>query len=50
MNIQNIKDRIRTIPDFPSPGIQFKDITPLLPHVFQDLGDLPRRAENFEGF
>jgi len=31
---QSIKDillkKIRTIPDFPKPGIQFKDITPLL--------------------
>jgi adenine phosphoribosyltransferase len=25
-----IKNRIRNIPDFPKPGIQFKDITPLL--------------------
>ena len=25
-----IKSRIRTIPDWPSPGIQFRDITPLL--------------------
>jgi adenine phosphoribosyltransferase len=30
MTIQDISDRIRTIPDFPKPGIQFKDITPLL--------------------
>lgn len=26
----NIEQHIRTIPDFPKPGIQFKDITPLL--------------------
>ena len=26
----NIKDHIRTVPDFPIPGILFKDITPLL--------------------
>ena len=25
-----IKSRIRTIPDYPKPGIQFRDITPLL--------------------
>ena len=25
-----LEDKIRTIPDFPKPGIQFKDITPLL--------------------
>jgi adenine phosphoribosyltransferase len=28
----NLKDHIRTIPDFPKPGIQFRDITPLLAH------------------
>jgi len=27
---KTIQDAIRTIPDFPKPGIQFKDITPLL--------------------
>jgi adenine phosphoribosyltransferase (EC 2.4.2.7) len=26
----NLADLIRNIPDFPIPGIQFKDITPLL--------------------
>jgi len=26
----NIKDAIRTIPDHPRPGIQFRDITTLL--------------------
>jgi len=30
MTVQDLSDRIRTIPDFPKPGIQFKDITPLL--------------------
>lgn len=28
--MQRLKDKIRNIPDFPKPGIQFKDITPLL--------------------
>ena len=28
--IQLIRDRIRDVPDFPKPGILFKDITPLL--------------------
>ncbi|REL38225.1 adenine phosphoribosyltransferase [Rhodohalobacter sp. SW132] len=28
--LQRIHDKIRTIPDFPKPGIQFKDFTPLL--------------------
>lgn len=30
MTIQDISSRIRNIPDFPKPGILFKDITPLL--------------------
>ena len=28
----DLKEYIRTIPDFPKPGIQFRDITPLLSH------------------
>ena len=27
-----LEQAVRTIPDFPKPGIQFKDITPLLGH------------------
>jgi adenine phosphoribosyltransferase len=30
MNVDNLNAYIRNIPDFPKPGIQFKDITPLL--------------------
>lgn len=30
MTIDKIKSLIRTIPDVPSPGIMFRDITPLL--------------------
>jgi adenine phosphoribosyltransferase len=30
MNIEELKEYIRDIPDFPKPGIIFKDITPLL--------------------
>ena len=30
IDLQRIRDRIRDIPDFPKPGIVFKDITPLL--------------------
>src|ERR1051326_7038916 len=29
----NIKDAIRTIPDYPKPGIMFRDITTLLGHA-----------------
>lgn len=31
--IQQISARVRNIPDFPKPGIQFKDITPLVGDV-----------------
>jgi adenine phosphoribosyltransferase len=36
-NELDLKDHIRSIPDFPKPGILFRDITPLLadPAVFQ---------------
>ncbi len=37
-----LKDRISTVPDFPIPGIQFKDITPLL-------ADGPALAEVVDG-
>jgi adenine phosphoribosyltransferase len=37
-----IRDHIRTVPDWPAPGVQFRDITPLLanPRVFRVLIDL----------
>ena len=31
-NTIDLKDHIRTIPNFPKPGIMFRDITPLLAH------------------
>lgn len=36
-----IKSHIRTVPDWPAPGVQFRDITPLLqdPQVFRVLID-----------
>jgi adenine phosphoribosyltransferase len=36
-----IKSHIRTVPDWPTPGVQFRDITPLLsnPRVFRVLVD-----------
>jgi adenine phosphoribosyltransferase len=37
----NLRDKIRTIPDFPIPGIMFRDITPLL-------GDAAALAESIE--
>ena len=38
---QTIRQHIRTVPDWPSPGVQFRDITPLLsnPRVFRVLID-----------
>ena len=37
----NLRDHIRTIPDFPIPGIMFRDITPLL-------GDAAALAESID--
>jgi len=37
----SLRDHIRTIPDFPIPGIMFRDITPLL-------GDADALAESIE--
>ena len=38
---QYLRDHIRTVPDWPTPGVQFRDITPLLqePKVFRVLID-----------
>lgn len=38
---QYLRDHIRTVPDWPAPGVQFRDITPLLqePKVFRVLID-----------
>ena len=30
--LETLKQAIRTVPDFPEPGIQFRDITPVLGH------------------
>ena len=34
--VEDVKARIRDVPDFPKPGILFKDVTPVLadPHLF----------------
>ncbi len=44
---QEIEQAIRNVPDFPKPGIQFKDITPVLadPHLFA--GSIDLLTENF---
>jgi adenine phosphoribosyltransferase len=54
MNLSTrITSSIRTIPDFPKPGIQFKDITPLLtdPILCSDIADAlvdPFRSESID--
>ena len=42
MQLEQIKDLIRDVPDFPEPGIVFKDITPVLadPIAFSTIVDL----------
>ncbi len=32
LTVDDLRNAIRNIPDFPKPGIQFKDITPVLAH------------------
>lgn len=50
MTIDELKALIRTVPDFPSPGIQFRDITTLLSHgeglaaTMRHLGEAARMA------
>ena len=41
MSIERLTSAVRNIPDFPIPGIQFKDITPLFqsPEHLKDLSD-----------
>jgi adenine phosphoribosyltransferase len=52
---RRVADRIRDIPDFPKPGILFKDITPVLldPALFRDvvafLGDAWGRVDKIVG-
>lgn len=42
MSIETIKNSIRDVPDFPKPGIQFKDITTAIkqPHILHEILDL----------
>ena len=42
VNLEQIQSAIRAIPDFPQPGILFRDITPILadPELFRHVIDL----------
>ena len=42
--MKNIKDYIRTIPDFPQPGVQFRDITTII----QDADGLKLAVDTME--
>jgi adenine phosphoribosyltransferase len=45
----DLRDFIREIPDFPKPGIQFKDITPLLSHPDAFRAAIEHLAGRFAG-
>lgn len=44
----NLTDYIRDIPDFPKPGILFKDITPLLAHPRAFRSAIDRLADQYQ--
>ena len=44
MEITNLKNFIREVPDFPKPGINFKDIAPLLQYRFSETIHLMSQA------
>ena len=48
-NLVDIKSLIRTIPDFPKPGIQFRDITTLLKDAQGFRFVIDKLAEHFSG-
>ncbi|MDR0547480.1 MAG: adenine phosphoribosyltransferase [Dysgonamonadaceae bacterium] len=41
MNVEKLKNAVRNIPDFPIPGIQFKDVTTLFiqPEILKELSE-----------
>src|SRR4051812_37647178 len=45
----DLRDHIRDIPDFPKPGILFKDITPLLAHPAAFRSTIDRLAGQYAG-
>src|SRR5205809_6003554 len=44
----DLERAIRNVPDFPKPGIQFKDITPLLADAHLYAGSIDLLTENFK--
>lgn len=49
VTLEGIRASIRDIPDFPKPGIVFKDITPLLAHPALFRGAVDRMAAAYKG-
>ncbi len=45
----DLNQYVRDIPDFPKPGIMFKDITPLLSHYEAYRSSITQMAEHFRG-
>jgi adenine phosphoribosyltransferase len=45
----DLKEHVRNIPDFPKPGIMFRDITPLLAHPQAFRESIERIAERYRG-
>ena len=51
MNIDKLKKSVRNVPDFPIPGIQFKDVTTLFkdPDILRELSDILREMYQDKG-
>jgi adenine phosphoribosyltransferase len=47
IELQSLKDFIRDVPDWPQPGVTFKDITPLLNHPAAFLATVDALADGF---
>ena len=48
VSVEELAGAIRNIPDFPKPGIQFKDITPVLADARLFAGSIERLTEHFK--
>ena len=49
VDVAELKRYIRTIPNFPKPGIMFRDITPLLAHAGAFKATIDAMAERYRG-